>query len=191
MNKVLDKIQGFMPDAEFLQTAEMAITFAHAQATYVMPSDFFFMNQIRIDSETRVLDPYSHEDFDRRHPDPANEAEDVPSDYTFEFDRVNQRHILRIAPTPDAAYAAHGIMRRWHQTLTGIQGIQYDKLETALEEGAIYEGSKSIYADNEYLQYRAELKTSFLESTQALQQILMQQKPHPRQIRTVLRKGDY
>jgi len=190
LNKALDKIQAFIPDVEFLQTAEMSISFADGQATYLMPSDFFYLNQIRIDSESRILDQFSHEDFDRRHPYPADEDEDVPSDYTLEYDRTNGRHIIRVGPIPDATYDAHAIMRRWHPTLSASQGIHYEKLETALEDGGIWEGCLSIYPDPEYAQIRSEWKSRWLESVQGLQQVFNQQKPKPQQIRTVLRRGD-
>jgi len=191
INKSLDKLQGFIPDMEFLKTSEIEITLVDGQATYAMPADFFSMTQIRIDSETRILDEFPRAEFDRRHPDPDNETEDVPSDYTFEYDRQNGRHIIRFGPIPDSAYVCHGILKRWHPALTSSQNIQSDKLETVIEEGAIWEGSKSVYADPEYTQYRMELKTSWLESSQSFQQIMAMQKPRPKQIRVVLKKSDY
>lgn len=191
INKAMDNLQGFMPDVEFLQSAEMEITLVDGQAAYAMPTDFFYLSQVRIDEETRILDEYSREEFDRRHPDPANEEEDIPSDYTFEYDRSTGRHIIRFGPIPDDSYDCHGIIRRWHPSINASQGLQYDKLQTCLENGGIWEGSMSVYMDNEYTQIRGELKTKFLESVQALQQVLNMQKPRPRQIRTVLRREDY
>jgi len=191
LNKSMDKLCGFMPDAEFLQTAEISITLVDGTATYIMPDDFFYMSQLRIDEESRILEEFTRQEFDRRHPDPANEEEDVPSDYTFEYDRVNGRHVIRFGPIPDDAYVCHGILKRWHPALSSSQNIQYDKLETVLEEGAIWEGSKSIYADQEYTQYRSELKGSWLESAQGFQQIMAFQKPRSKQVRVVLRKSDY
>lgn len=191
LNKALDKVQGFMPDMEFLKTAEIAITLVDGQATYVMPTDFFAMTGLRIDEEDMILEEFPREEFDRRHPDPANEEEDVPSDYTFEYDRTSGRHVIRLGPIPDDAYDCHGILKRWHPALSGSQDIQYDKLETVLEEGAIWEGSKSVYADPEYTQYRAELKQSWLESSQSFQQIMAMSKPRSKQIPVVLRKSDY
>lgn len=188
LNKTLDLMQGFMPDVEFLQTSEMTITFTDGTATYVMPTDFFHISQVRIDDEDRILDEFSREEFDRRHPDPSGEDEDVPSDFTLEYDRGNGRHVMRVGPIPDTSYDAHGIMRRWHPSLTSNQNIQYDKLQTALEDGGIWQGSMSVYADQEYTQLRGELKQKWLESVQSLQQVLNMQKPRPQQIRTVLRK---
>jgi hypothetical protein len=156
-----------------------------------MPENFFYLGQMRIDSESRILEMRTREEFDRLHPDPANEDEDVPYDITLEYDRNNGRHVLRFAPIPDSAYVCHGILRRWHPSLSSSQNLQYDKLETAIENGGIYEGSMSVYADPEYTQYRAELKQRWLESVQGLQQILNMQKPKPRQIPVVLRREDY
>jgi len=191
LNKTLDKMQGFMPDVEFLQTSEMTITFSDGTAYYVMPTDFFYLSQVRIDSESRILEERTREEFDRLHPYPADEDEDVPADYTFEYDRTNGRHVMRVGPIPDASYTAHGIMRRWHPSLSASQNIQYDKLQTALEDGGAYHGSLSIYADPEYTQYRSELKQNWLEAVQGIQQILNMQKPKPRQIPVVLRREDY
>lgn len=191
LNMTLDEMQGFMPDVEFLQASEMSITLTDGTATYAMPTDFIYLSQVRIDSESRILEERTREEFDRIHPDPANEDEDIPADYTLEYDRTSGRHVMRVGPTPDASYTAHGIMRRWHPALTGSQYIQYDKLQTVLEKGGVYHGSLSVYADQEYAQYRSELKQNWLESARGLQQVLMQQKPRPRQIPTVLRREDY
>lgn len=191
LNKSLDKLQGYIPDVEFLQTSEMTITLVASQATYALPIDFFYIGQIRIDEESLILNQHTKDGFDRLHPDPANEDEDVPSDFTLEFDRVNGRHILRLAPIPDDAYVMHATIRRWHPALTGSQNIQYDKLETTLEEGGIYHGSLSIYGDQEYIQLRAEYKSNWLEAVQNLQQPLNMQKPRPIRIPTQLKKMEW
>lgn len=191
LNKALDKTQGFMPDMEFLKTAEMEITLVDGQAAYVMPSDFFAMTQLRIDEEDLVLEEVTREEFDRLYPDPANDEEDVPSVYSFEYDRTSNRHVIRFAPIPDTHYECHGIIKRWHPELNASQNIQSDKFQTVLEEGATWEGSKSVYADPEYTQYRAELKQSWLEASQAFQQIMAMSKPRSKQIKMVLRKSDY
>jgi hypothetical protein len=198
MNVTLDKTQGFMPDVPFLETSEMDISLVDGQATYAMPTDFFYLSQVRIDSEYRTLNEFSHEEFDRWHPNPSAEDETVPSDWTLEYDRVSGRHIMRVGPIPEKTYVAHAIMRRWHPSISSVQGLQYDKLETAIEEGGIYHGSMIIYADQEYVQYRSELKQNWLETVQGLQQVMMQQKPRAHQIptmlrgpRTMLRKGAY
>lgn len=191
INKSLDKIQGFLPDLDIFQMSEMTITLEDGTATYPMPSDFLSFDQMRIDSENRILNIFNREEFDRRHPYPSDENEDVPEDVTFEYDRQSPRWIMRVGPIPDTSYDAHGIMRRWHPSLTTSQVIQHDKLETAIEDGGIYHGSLTIYQDAEYAQYRQELKQNWLDSINALRQFMNKGKIIPKQIPTMLKRNDY
>ena len=193
LNKTLDKIQGFMPDVEFLQVSEMPLTLVVGQATYALPSDFmaFSQPQIRNDSEGIIINIIPRDEFDRLHPDPSSESNAPTSDATLEYDRDNNRHILRFCPAPDATDVVYAVMRRWHPLLSSGQNVIYDKLETALEDGAIYHGGLEVFSAPEYVNYRQELKSQWLEAVQGLQQVFAIQKPHRPQIPTVLKKSLY
>ena len=187
INKTLDKLQTYVPEAEFLQTSEIKLTLVADKATYALPTDFFQLLQVRSDTDLIILNMLTREKFDREHPDPSGEETGNPSDCTFEYDRSSNRHIIRLAPIPDSTDIYYAIMRRWHPSLSSSQDVQWDKLETVLEDGGIYHGSLSIYADPEYAQLRAELKANWLEAAQGISQILALQKPKPAQIPVVLR----
>ncbi len=187
LNKTLDKLQTYVPEAEFLQTSEIELTLVVNQATYALPADFFHLLQLRSDTDSIILNVLTREKFDREHPNPSREDPGSPRDVTLEYDRSSNRNIIRIGPAPDNADTYYAIMRRWHPSLSSSQDVQWDKLETVLEEGAFYHGALVIYADPEYTQYRAELKTNWLESAQGISQILALQKPNPSQIPVVLR----
>jgi hypothetical protein len=191
LNRGIDKVQMYVPEAEFLQTSEMSLTLVVSQPTYPLPSDLLELRQLRNDDESVIIDIHPREKFDRLHPDPSDEDDATPRDGTLEYDRANARHILRVAPAPNATDTLYGIMRRWHPTLSGSQNIQYDKLQTTLEAWGTYQGSLEVYADPEHQPLRAEFKTNALEATQAFQQIMDAQKPKERQIPTVLKKSDY
>ncbi len=191
LNEALEDIQMYLPDAEFLQTSEMPLTLIVGQATYAMPPDFMQLIQIRNDDESVIIEVIPRAEFDRRHPDPSTEATAIPSDGTLEYDRVNHRNILRIAPAPDDDDVFMAIMKRWHPTLSAAQAIQWDKLQYVIARRAAYFGSLEIYPDNEFIQYRQELNTLSLNKIQALQQIVAIQKPRPNQIPTVLKKSEY
>ena len=182
MNKSMDKFQGFIIEAEFLQKSEIKLTTIADQATYALPDDFFDFLSLRDQTNKTTIRPRTIEEFNRVHTDPSTEATGKSYEYTLEYDRSAARHILRLALIPDDAYELHAVMRNWHPALTSGQGLIYDKLETAIEEGGIYHGAMSLYSDPEYAQYRSELKSNWLEAVQNLSQILEKQKPKPAQI---------
>lgn len=191
LNKALDRIQMYIPEAEFLQVADMPLTLVVDQATYVLPSDFFQLLSLRNDTEGTIIYPMDRRDFDKAHPDPSSEDSGVPSDLTLEYDRTDARHVMRIAPPADSADVCYATMRRWHSTLASGTNLLYDKLELALENGGIYEGSMEIYADQEYAQLRGEYKQNFLETTQALTQVMSVQKPRSAQIPVIMSRSNY
>jgi hypothetical protein len=182
MNKSMDKFQGFIIESEFLQKSESKLTTIADQATYALPADHFDMLILRDDTNKTTIQPKTREEFDRAHTDPSTESTGKPYEYTMEYDRSAGRHIMRLALIPDSTYDLYAVTRNWHPTLTSNQGLIYDKLETAIEEGGIYHGALSLYSDPEYANYRAELKSNWLEAVQNLSQILEIQKPKPAQI---------
>lgn len=191
LNEALDDVQMYIPDAEFLQVAEMPVTLVVSRATYVLPTDFMVLTQFRNDTESTILNFITRAEFDRRHPDPSTEGDATPSDVTLEYDRQSGRHVVRVGPAPVAADTCYVIMKRWHPALSASQDIQWDKLKHVLIRRAAYYGSLEIYQDNEYVQMRNELNTVSLNKIQALQGVLAMQKPRPNQIPVVLRKSDY
>jgi hypothetical protein len=191
LNEAIDEVQTHFPEAEFLQTSNISITMVASQSTYPLPTDFLQLLQLRNDDESVILTPLSREEFDRRHPDPSDESDDTPTDITLEYDRSNGRHILRVAPAPDAADTWYGIMRRWHPALSGTQGVQYDPLQRVLERWGAYFGSLEVYADAEHERFRGELFQNATRKLQGLGQVFAMQKPKQPQVPTVLRKSDY
>jgi hypothetical protein len=187
MNKAMDKFQGYIVESEFLQKSESSLNTIADQATYAMPSDFFDILSLRDDNNNTIIEKITREEFDRRHPDPSGESTGKPYEYTLEYDRSSGVSIIRLSLIPDDAYTLYAVTRNWHPTLTAGQGLIYDKLETAIEEGGIYHGALSLYSDPEYANYRAELKANWLEAVQNLSQILEMQKPKPSQIPVRLR----
>ena len=67
----------------------------------------------------------------------------------------------------------------------------YSKLETALEDWAIYEGSLVVFPDNEFVNYRAELKARANEAMSGISNLLTAQKPSPKQIPIQMKKNIY
>ena len=189
LKDAIEDAQMFLPEAEFFQMSEMPLTLVVSQATYALPSDMLQLMQVRNNDESVIINMLSRDEFDRRHPSSEDDA--TPNDGTLEYDRNNNRHILRLAPPPVAADTLYAIMRRWHPTLSDSQNIQYDKLEKALERRAIYYGSVEVFNDNEFTNYRAELKNISVEKFNALQRVVAIQKPHRTQVPTILRKSGY
>lgn len=189
INKGLDKIQAQNPTFEFMQNSNMSIATVADQATYSLPTDFLTLLHIRDDTNETKLDILTHGEFDRNHPDPSSESTGEPYECTLEFDISSGVHILRLAAIPDAAYTLYATIRRWHPTLSGAQALMADKLETALEDWAIYEGSLVVFPDAEFTNYRAELRGRAMESVQIISGALNTQKPHPRQIPICLKRN--
>ncbi|MFH0822268.1 MAG: hypothetical protein V2B18_05910 [Pseudomonadota bacterium] len=193
LNKAMDRIQGYLPEAEFLQKSEMSIATVDGQATYVLPSDFLELLSLRDDTNATNLDMIPREQFDRNHPDPSTEDEGLPYEYTLEFDRSTTpgTNIIRLAAIPAAAYTLYATMRCFHPDLAaGGQGIIWERLRFTVEDWATYFGSLEFWKSNEYAQWRSELEKEALNATQNLKQLLAIQKPRPSQIRTVLKKSE-
>lgn len=191
LKDAIEDVQEYIPEAEFFQTAEMPLTLVINQTTYAMPSDMLQLIQVRNDDESVILNLMNRSEFDRRHPDPSSEAAATPSDGTLEYDRSNNRHILRVAAKPVAADTFYAIMRRWHSSLGSSQNVQYDHLEKVLERRAVYYGSLEVFNDNEYVQFRNELNNVSIEKIKGLSRVVALQKPTSPQIPTVLKKSDY
>lgn len=189
IKKALDKAEFFFPMAEFLQNSNASISTVADQATYSLPSDFFQLLHIRDDNNSTHLDILDHDEFDRNHPDPSSESTGRPSECTLEFDISSGVHILRLAPIPDDAYTIYATMRTFHPTLSGSQDLMFTKLETPLTDWAIYEGSLVVYPDNEFVNYRNELKARAIDSMGGISNILAMQKPSQPNIPTVLKKN--
>ena len=190
-NKALDKAQSFIPIAEFMQNSNAYIATVADQATYSLPADFLQMLHLRDDNNSTTLNELTHGQFDRNHPDPSTESTGKPYEYTLEYDISTGVHILRLAAIPDDAYTLYATMRTFHPTLSGSQDLMYSKLETALEDWAIFEGSLVVFPDNEFVNYRAELKARANESMSGIANLLTMQKPSPRQIPVQMKKGIY
>lgn len=191
INKALDKIEAKNPDAEFLQNSNSTLATVADQATYSMPSDFLILRHIRDDGNSNHLNILSHEEFDRRHPDPSSETTDQPADCTLEFDISSGVHILRLAPIPDDEYNLYATFSTFHPTLSGSQNLMWNKLETALEDWAIWEGCLVVFPDAEFTNYRAELKQRANESVMLVSGLLSAQRPHPINIPVRMKKGIY
>jgi len=191
LNESMDDILIYIPEAEFFQKSYMTLDTVASQPTYVLPSDFFYLNElVDVDNENS-LNMLPREEFDRRHPDPDSEDEDSPADYTLEYDRANRRNLIRLAPIPDDAYTLKAAMRCWHADLSDSQDIPWDKLKYPLIRRAIYYGALEVYNSPDDAGYRSELGGVSASKIQELQHFLAAQKPKPRQIRVVLRKSDY
>lgn len=189
INKALDKVTMVAPNAEFLQNSYMSIDTVADQATYSLPSDFIELLSLRDDNNETNIEILSHGEFDKRHLDPSGEDTDPPSECTLEFDTSSGGHMLRLAPIPDAAYTLYATMRTFHPALSGSQALLWPKLETALEDWAIYEGALVVHIFPEMANYRLELKERAKESVELVAGLLNTQKPSPRQIPTVLKKS--
>ena len=191
LQKSYDKLIAFVPEAEYLQKSENYLTTVADQATYALPSDFFQLLSLRDDTNSTIIDVITREQFDRNHPDPSGESTSKPYECTTEYDRVNKRHVIRLAAIPDDAYVLYAVMRCWPPALSSSVDPLHYKLETTLEEGGVYHGSLETHADAEYTNYRAELKTNWLEAVEGISQIFNVQKPSPPQVPEKLRKSDY
>lgn len=191
INKTLDKIQFYAPEAEFLQNSEVTLATVADQETYSMPTDFMQLLTLRDDDNATEIKILDRELFDKLHPDPSGESTGKPYECTLEFDISSGVHILRLAAIPDDAYDLFATFRRFHPAISASQNLMYDKLETALEDGAVYHGALELYPDAEYTQFRAELKANWLESAQAISQIFAIQKPRRPQIPMMLRRNTH
>ena len=191
LQKSIDKLQGSMPSSEIFQKSEMSMDTVDGQATYALPADFIQMISLRDDDNSTIIVPVERPQFDREHPKPSDESEGKPDEYTLEYDQGNRRHIFRLAPIPDDEYTLYAVMKVWHPKLSSSQGLTYDKIETAVEDGGTYQGSLEIYPDQEYATYRAELKENWRDSLIAAKNIFAMQKPKAARIRTFLRKNQY
>ncbi len=191
LNEALDMVQGYIPEAEFLQKSEIRIATVADQSSYALPSDFFQLLELRDDTNKTMLEMLAREQFDRNHPDPSSEDTGKPYEYSLEFDRSTDpgTHILRLAAIPDDAYTLYAVMRAFHPDLANAgQTITWEKLQTPLENMAAYYGAMEFYKGNEHLRWRAELNQRGLTGLQNIRQLLMIQKPHRRQIPVVMRK---
>ena len=191
INKTLDKLQGYAPEAEFMQKSEKKLSTVADQATYSLPSTFLQLLALRDDTSATAIKIVNREQFDRNHPDPSSESTGSPNEATLEYDLDGAVHIIRLAPIPDDEYDLYAIFRQFHPALSGSQDLEYDKLQTALEDGAIYHGSLIVYLDAEYANYRAELKAQWLESAQNIGQIFAIQKPQTRNIPVILQRYNW
>jgi hypothetical protein len=188
INKALDKITMVCPNAEFLQNSYVSINTVADQPTYSMPSDFFELLSLRDDDNKTDIEILTHGEFDRRHLDPSGEDTNPPIHCTLEFDTSSGVAVMRLAPIPDDAYTLYATMRTFHPTLSGSQVLVWDKLQTALEDQAIYEGSLVVFPDAEFANYRLELKERGGESIRLVAGLLNSQKPAPARIPTVLKR---
>lgn len=191
MQKTYDKIVTAIPEAEYLQKSEMTITMIEDQATYALPDNFFSFVILRDDDNSTILTQITRQEFDRLHPDPSDEDSGLPTDYTLEYDRTSKRHIIRIAPVPDDGYTFYASMRCWPTDLGAAVDPTYPKLRTAIEEGGIYEGSKVLFADPEYMNYRLQLKGDRDEAILGISRIFAIQKPNPPQVPVVMKRSNY
>jgi len=188
-NKAYDKLVGFLPEAEFFQKSETEMTTIADQATYVMPSNWFQIVSFRDDTNSTIIAEITRQEFDRLHSDPSNESTGKPSEYTLEYDHVNKRMVIRMAPIPDDSYTCYATVRMWPDEMSSTKDPIYDKLRTALEEGGIYEGAKVIFADPEHSQYRIELQGERDAAFMAISRIVAKQKPNPPQVPIAMRKN--
>ena len=188
INKALDKATMLNPGSEFVQISNATISASDGTATYNLPTGFISLLHIRNDTSAWEIKIRSHGEFDRAHPDPSSEAEDSPSECTLEFDIDNNVHVLRVAPIPDDDYTLYYTYRKFHPALAGDQDLEYDKFETALEDWAIWEGSLVVFPDNEFVNYRNELRSRATESMKLLSQLVNFQKPAPRNIPIQLKR---
>ena len=191
LNKALDKAQATNPNAEFMQNSNTYISTVDGQATYSLPTDFLSLKHLRDDTSATEIDILSHEVFDDKHLDPSSESEGPPIECTLEFDISSGVHILRLAPIPDAVYVLYATMITFHPALSGAQSLMYSKLETALEDWAIWEGSLVTHPDNEFAQFRMELKSRANESMAMWSGLMNMQKPHPQTIPVKMKKNTY
>lgn len=192
LNYAMDMVQGYLPEAEYLQKSEMTIATVTSTALYALPSDFFQLMSLRDDSNKTVIDIITREQFERNHPDPSTESTARPYEATLEFDRSTSpgTHILRLAAIPDDTYNLYAVMRCFHPALSGSQDTIWAKLQMILESGAAYYGAMELWADNEFSAYRQELKNEWLNATKAISQIMAMQRPRPTRIRTVMKESD-
>jgi len=190
MNKALDKIQAYVPQAEFMKKSERTITTVASQATYALPTDFIKMLSLRDDTNQTIIDPVIREEFDRRHPDPSSESTGKPYEYTLEYDNTQDPglHYMRLALIPDSAYMLYAVMQVWHPDLSAVQNPAYTKLETAIEDMAIAEGCMEVYAEPEFAQLRQEFKLSAQDSVRLVERIFNSQTTIPRNIITRMRR---
>ncbi len=188
INKALDKLQGYVPEAEFMQKTEKKLTTVADQATYSLPTTFLQLLGLRDDTSVTAIKILDAQAFDREHLDPSDEDTGEPTECRLEYDLDNGYHVLRLAPIPDDEYDLYAIFRQFHPALSGSQDLGYDKIQTVLEDGGTYFGAMVLYPDSEYAQYRAELKSTWLDAIQNISQIFAIQKPHPRNIPVRLKK---
>ncbi len=194
LNKSLDRAQGYLPEAEFLQKSEIQISCVADQATYALPDNFMQLISLRDDDNGTHLEMLNREQFDRNHPDPSSEDTGAPYEFSLEFDRSTDpgTNIIRLAAIPDDTYTLYAIMRCFHPDLAnGAQTILWQKLRFTLEDTATHLGSLEFYKGREHAQWRSELKGDSIESLQNIRQLLMIQKPHGRQIPVQMRRTYY
>ena len=191
VNKALDKALMYNPMSEFVQISNATISTVADTPTYSLPAGFMDLLHIRNDTSAWEIEIRAHGQFDRAHPDPSSETTDSPSECTLEFDIDNNVHKLRLAPIPDDVYTLYYTYRKFHPALSGSQDLEFDKFETALEDWAIWEGSLVVFPDNEYAQYRMELRSRANESMKLLSQFQSAQRPAPRNIPIQLKRGIY
>ena len=191
INKALDKAMAMNPSAEIFQISNATISTVADTATYDLPTTFIKLKHIRDDNNSTEIEILSHEQFDDRHPDPSSESTSPPKECTLEFDVSTGVHVLRLAPIPDDAYTLYYTAASFHTALSGSQALMYPKLETALEDWAIWEGSLVVYPENEYVNLRNELKQRAGESMMLWSGMMNYQKPAPKQIRTQMKRYIY
>lgn len=188
INKSLDKVQFFIPNAELLQESTETITTTADDPTDALDANFFELLSVRNDTEGSVVEVFPRVEFERRHPDPSSEETGAPVECTIEWNVSTGGHYIRWSPTPDDAYTMYIVQRVYHPALSGAQSLLYNKLETAIEDWAIYEGSLVVFPDNEFVNYRAELKARAIETMKAISQVFNAQKPNERNIPVRMKK---
>lgn len=111
-----------------------------------------------------------------------------PSKFCIEYDRTNERFVIRMEPTPDDIYIISMLYTARPADLSGSVDPLWNAYEHALERGGIYYGSLELTED---AQRRAEFKALYDTAVGDVIRLQLDMKPKRDRIRINMRRQDY